>query len=263
MIDFSAISWLDLAPFVAIGFLAQLVDGTVGMGFGVMTNSLLVALGLPGPAASAAVRTAESFTSGISGLSHAFQRNLDWSLFGRLVIPGIAGGFIGVWIFTHVGIPVMRPVVLVYLAAVGCYLLWRGPRRPQTFRRTRLVGTVGFLGGILDASGGGGWGPIVTGNLLSQGANPRSVIGTANAAEFFVTVTVLATFIGTLGLQSVTVAAAGLIIGGVVAAPIGAILVKRLAPRTLIVCVGGALVAIALFGLLALIFSPIPTFPRF
>jgi uncharacterized protein len=263
VIDLSWLTWADLAPFIVIGFLAQLLDGLLGMGFGVLSNSLLVMLGLPPANANAAVRTAESFTSGISGLSHAAQRNIDWPLFGRLVLPGIIGGVIGVWILTNVDFDDARPIVLVYLSALGVYLVWRGSRRPQTYRRMRFVGPLGLSGGFLDAVGGGGWGPVVTGSLLAQGATPRTAVGTANAAEFFVTVTVLATFIGALGIQSVTAAAVGLVIGGVVAAPLGAFLVNRIKPSLVVTLAGGLMIVIGLYGLLAIIIEPLPTFPRF
>ncbi len=257
------IPWADLAPFIVVGFLAQLVDGTLGLAFGVLSNTLLIALGVPAVGASSAVRTSESFASGMSGLAHIARRNVDWPLFARLVLPGIIGGFIGVWIFALIHQPVLQPVMFVYLAAIGTYLIWRGPRRPHTYRRVRFVGPVGLIAGFLDASGGGGWGPVVTGHLLAQGATPRMAIGTANAAEFFVTVTVLAGFISTLGAEAFTTAAAGLLIGGLVAAPIGASLVRHIPPRQLIMLVGGLLIATALYGLLSLVFEPIPTFPRY
>lgn len=212
MIDLAAIPWAHLAPFIAIGFLAQAVGSALGMGFGVISNSLLVMLGLPPVAASAAIHTAEGFTSGVSGLAHAAQGNVDWPLFARLVVPGIVGGLIGVWTLRIVHSDVARPVVLVYLAAIGVYLIWRAPRRPLAYRRMRFVGPLGLVGGFLDASSGGGWGPVVTASLLAQGMTPRVAIGTVNAAGFFVTVTVLAAFIGTLSLASFTLAASGLLV---------------------------------------------------
>ncbi|MGV3481920.1 MAG: sulfite exporter TauE/SafE family protein [Sphingobium sp.] len=263
MIEPSALPWADLLPFILIGFLAQLVDSTLGMAFGVFSNSLLVMFGLPPVTASAAIHTAESFTSGVSGLSHVMQRNVDWPLFARLVVPGIVGAILGVWVLTVVDAEIARPVVLVYLAAIGAYLIWRGPRRPQAYRRMKLVGPLGFAGGFFDASGGGGWGPLVTGNLLAQGMTPRMAIGTVNASEFFITVTVLAALIGTLGLASFTIAASGLLIGGVVAAPLGAYLARSIPAKPLMQLVGAVLIATSFYGLVALMFEPIPAFPRF
>lgn len=261
MIDWSAIPWAALAPFIVAGFFAQLVDSAVGMGFGVIGNSMLLLLGLPPAAASSVTHMVEGFTSGVSGAAHALQRNVDWTLFARLVIPGIAGGLCGVWALAHLNLPILRPVLLVYLAATGIYLIWRGARRAQAYRRMRGVGPLGFVAGFLD-SFGGAWGPVTTGSLIAQGMTPRMAVGTVNASEFFVTVTVLSAFIGTLGLQSVTLAACGLFIGGVVAAPIGALVTRRAPARDLTQWIGGVMVALSLWGFISLVFAPVPLFSR-
>jgi len=257
------LSWADLAPFIAIGFIAQLIDSALGMAFGLIGNALLLLIGVPPVNASAAIHTAECFTGGVSGISHALQRNVDWRLFSRLVVPGMIGGVLGAWLLTGLSAGVARPLVLVYLGTIGIYLLWRGARRPQTYRGIRLVEPLGLAGGVIDGSGGGGWGPIVSANLLAQGADPRIVIGTVNASEFFVTVTIAASFIGAIGLQSFTTAATGLLIGGIVAAPIGAFLLRRLPARFLISAIGILVTGVSVYGLLALMFGPIPTFPGF
>ncbi|MGE4322617.1 MAG: sulfite exporter TauE/SafE family protein [Sphingobium sp.] len=261
MMDPMLIPWSDLIPFILIGFVAQTVDSALGMAFGVLSNALLIMLGLPPVAASAVTHTVEGVTSGASGAAHAFQRNVDWPLFARLVVPGIVGGLIGVWVLTMLSADIARPVMLVYLAAIGAYLLWRGPRRPQAYRRMKMVGPLGFVGGFLDASGGG-WGPVVTGNLLAQGMTPRMAIGTVNAAEFFVTVTVLSALIGSLGLQSFTIAASGLLIGGIAAAPLGAWLTRRIPSIALMQMIGGVLIAISFWGFVTLMFDPVPVFDR-
>lgn len=257
------LSWSDLMPFILIGFAAQLIDSALGMAFGLVGNALLLLIGVPPVAASAALHSAETFTSGAAGISHALQRNVDWRLFSRLVVPGIAGGLAGVWLLTSLSGGVVRPLVLVYLGGVGLYLLWRGAGRPQTYRGIKYVGPLGFVGGMIDGSGGGGWGPLVSANLLAQGASARMTIGTVNASEFFVTVTIAAGFIGTIGWQSLTLAAVGLLIGGIVAAPIGAALVRRLPSRLLVAAVGILLVTASVYGLFALMFEPIPVFPGF
>lgn len=156
MIPWAELSLWTLLPFILIGFTAQLIDSALGMAFGVVGTALLLLLGLPPASASAAIHAAESFTSGVSGVSHALQRNVDWRLFRRLVIPGIVGGAIGVFILANLTDAVARPVVLTYLGAVGIYLLWRGARRPQAYRDLKFVGTLGLVGGVLDGSGGGG-----------------------------------------------------------------------------------------------------------
>jgi uncharacterized membrane protein YfcA len=261
MIDFSAIPWMDLAPFIVVGFLAQLVDSALGMAFGVVGNSLLVVLGLPPAMASSVTHTVEGFTSGVSGMAHALQRNIDWPIFARLVVPGIAGGLVGVWALTHLHLSFVRPVMLVYLAAIGIYLGWRGSRRAQAYRRMRMVGPLGLVAGFLDAFGGA-WGPVTTGSLIAQGMTPRMAVGTVDASEFFVSVTVLSAFIGTLGMQSFALAASGLLIGGVVAAPVGAMVTRRASPAMLTQWIGGVLVLVALWGLITLTLAPTPLFSR-
>jgi uncharacterized membrane protein YfcA len=138
--------------------------------------------------------------------------------------------------------------VLAYLACIGLYLLWRGLRHQHQEKKPRVVAPLGFVGGFLDAAGGGGWGPVVTGNLLAQGADPRRTIGTVNTAEFLVALTASATFIATLGLAAFTAATVGLLIGGILAAPLGAWLVKRLPPRPLLIAVGILLTVTSLYG---------------
>lgn len=265
MMDFAgipaSIPWAELAPFIVVGFMAQLVDSALGMAFGVIANALLMVLGLPPATASSITHTVEGFTSGVSGLAHALQRNVDWPLFARLVIPGIAGGLAGVWALTHLHLGFVRPVGLVYLAAIGIYLIWRGSRRAQAYRRMRMVGPLGLIAGFLD-SFGGAWGPVTTGSLIAQGMTPRMAVGTVNASEFFVTVTVASAFIGSLGLDSFAMAASGLLVGGVVAAPFGALLTRRASPTELTKWIGGVLIVVALWGLLSMTFAPAPLFAR-
>ena len=238
-----------LVPFILIGFAAQLVDGALGMAYGQISSTLLISLGVPPAAASAGVHTAETFTTAVSGISHTAHRNVDWRLFPRLVVPGVIGGVLGAYVLTSIDASVAKPFVLIYLAALGLYLFYRGVMHRHTERRPRIVSPLGFLGGFLDAAGGGGWGPVVTGNLLVQGAEPRKTIGTVNTAEFFLTVTISATFLATLGWQAFTTATVGLLIGGVCAAPFGAWIAKRVNPDTLLTFVGALLTLISCYGL--------------
>jgi uncharacterized membrane protein YfcA len=248
MFDLASMSFGDIAPFIAIGFAAQMIDGALGMAFGVISTTLLVSMGVPPAAASAGVHTVESFTTGVSGISHALHRNIDWRLFARIVIPGIVGGVLGAYVLTQISADTARPIVLTYLAGIGLYLLWRGATHRHREREPRVVAPLGFAGGFLDAAGGGGWGPVVTSNLLVQGSNPRKTIGTVNTAEFFVTVTISATFIAALGWEAFTVATVGLLIGGVVAAPLGALVAKRVKPDFLLTMVGVVLTVTSLYG---------------
>jgi len=240
---------VDLLPFIAAGFAAQLVDGALGMAFGVISNTLLISLGVAPAAASAGVHTVETFTTCASGLSHIAHRNVDWRLLARLTIPGVVGAVIGAYVLTHIDGSTAKPFVLGYLTLIGLFLFWRGLRFPPQHRPAKIIEPLALAGGFLDAAGGGGWGPVVTGNLLVQGADPRRTIGTVNTSEFLVTVTSAATFIAALGWATFTVATLGLLIGRIVAAPLGAWLVKRIAPKPLLVLVGFLLTLTSLYGI--------------
>jgi uncharacterized protein len=248
---FGDFTLMDLLPFIAIGFLAQMIDGALGMAFGVITNTLLVGiLGLPPAQASAKVHIVETFTTAVSGLSHLYHRNIDAKLFLRLLIPGIIGGIAGASLLSQIDGDVIKPFVLAYLIAIGLWLLWRGVLYPPKITKPTVVEPLGLVGGFMDAMGGGGWGPIVTSNLLVQGAEPRKVIGTVNSVEFFLTLTVSATFIFHLGLADFAAATVGLLIGGVMAAPFGAILAKRIPMRWMLILVGVVLTLTSLYSLL-------------
>ncbi len=238
-----------LLIFALIGFAAQLVDGALGMAFGVISSTILVSIGVPPAAASAGVHTAETFTTAVSGISHVAHRNVDWKLFFRIVIPGVIGGVLGAYVLTQVHAETARPFVLAYLMALGLYLFYRGVMHRHTEKRPKVVSPLGLLGGFLDAAGGGGWGPIVTSNLLVQGSNPRKTIGTVNTAEFFLTVTISATFIAALGWEAFTIATLGLLIGGMLAAPFGAYIAKRVNADTLLTFVGAVLTATSIYAL--------------
>ena len=240
---------IQLLPFIAVGFIAQMVDGALGMAFGVISNTLLISLGVPPAAASAGVHTVETFTTAVSGTSHILHKNVDWRLFARLVVPGVIGGVLGAYVLTNIHAETAKPYVLGYLTLIGFYLLWRAFGHKDEIRDPRVIAPLGLAGGFLDAAGGGGWGPVVTSNLLVQGADPRKVIGTVNTAEFFLAITVSATFILTLGLEQFTSAIAGLLIGGVAAAPLGAFAAKRIRTRTLLLLVSIVLILTSTYGL--------------
>jgi uncharacterized membrane protein YfcA len=244
------VSLSELLPYILIGFAAQLVDGALGMAFGVISSTLLVSAGVAPAAASASVHLVETFTTGMSAVSHSLMRNVNWRMLARLAIPGVIGGILGAYVLANVlAEDVARPIVLGYLALIGLYLLWRGLRHKPQERRPKIVEPLGLIGGFLDAAGGGGWGPVVTSNLLIQGASPRETIGTVNTAEFFLAVTISATFITTLGFENFTTATLGLLIGGVVAAPFGAILARRIPAHVLMVLVGVVLTLTSGYGI--------------
>lgn len=242
---------IDIAPFIAIGMAAQMIDGALGMAFGVITQTLLVsALGVPPATASASVHLVELFTTGASGASHIWHRNVDWGLFRRLVPFGVLGGVAGAYLLSSIDASAARPFVMLYLTGIGFYLLWRAIRLPRPrFEDPRYTRPLALAGGFLDAAGGGGWGPVVTSNLLIQGGDPRKVIGTVNSAEFLLTLSISIAFITTLGFAAFTKITIGLIIGGVIAAPFGAVLASRVRPRYLLLAVAVVLIATSVYSI--------------
>jgi len=237
-----------MLPFIAVGFAAQMIDGALGMAFGVINSTLLVSfLGIPPATASASVHLVETFTTAASGISHILHKNVDWKLFLRLLIPGVIGGISGAYLLSNIDASVAKPYVMTYLASIGVYLLYRAWRGKIEPREPKIIEPLGLAGGFLDAAGGGGWGPVVTSNLLVQGAQPRTTIGTVNTVEFFLTATISATFIANIGFKAFTLTTAGLLVGGLIAAPFGGYLAKRVPARALMAMVGVLLTITSLY----------------
>lgn len=224
--------------FMLIGFLAQLVDGALGMAFGVLSTSSLLAFGVPPATASAMTHVAEIFTTAASGTSHIVHRNVDWRLFARLAPPGMIGGAIGAFLLSSVDADFIRPIVSIYLIGIGVFIIFKAfrPLWPREVK-DRIVPIVGGGAGLLDAMGGGGWGPVVTGSLIGRGHDPRRVIGSTNLTEFLVTAVISATFILSLGYSELK-SAVGLILGGILAAPLGGYVVSRIPTRPVMLTVG-------------------------
>jgi uncharacterized protein len=251
---FQGIEFAEMLPYIGVGLAAQIVDGALGMAFGVISSTLLVSvIGVPPATASAGVHLVECCTTGVSGISHALHRNVNWKLFFRLIIPGVIGGVTGAYLLTSLDASITRPVVMTYLACIGIYLLWRGLRYPpHREREPRIIEPLGLAGGFLDAAGGGGWGPVVTSNLLVQGAQPRTTIGTVNTVEFFLTISISITFLFGIGQEGFGPEfwhpVLGLLIGGVAAAPFGAMIAKHVPTKALLVMVGIVLTATSSFS---------------
>ncbi|KZD05836.1 sulfite exporter TauE/SafE family protein [Oceanibaculum pacificum] len=242
---------LDFALFVFIGFFAQLVDGALGMAFGVISTSSLIALGTPPAIASAAVHTAEIATTGISGASHIWHRNVNWALFRRLVIPGVIGGVVGAYVLTELPQEIVKPLVTLYLAAMAVMIFLRIAAKLR--RRWEIpIPILGSAGAFLDAIGGGGWGPIVTSTLLAKGDEPRWTIGSVNTAEFVITIAISLTFLSQLDLSQHLTVIGGLVLGGALAAPLAGYLVKKLPQRLLLMLVGAVIATLTLVNLVSL-----------
>ena len=235
-------SWL---LFFFVGLLAQLVDGALGMAFGVTATTVMLSFGTAPAQASAMVHIAEIFTTAASGASHWWHRNVDWTIVRRVAIPGAIGGTLGATLLSNVDGKVIAPFVTVYLALMGVLILARAIRKSTTVEPTqRGMLIVGFSGGVLDAVGGGGWGPIVTSTLVGAGHVPRYVVGSVNLTEFFVTLATSATFIVTLGLGDLA-PVIPLVLGGLVSAPFAGYLVKIVSNRLLMLMVGSLILALS------------------
>ncbi len=232
--------------FILIGLGAQLVDGALGMAFGLVSSSVMLSMGLPPAAVSASVHTAEVFTTGASGVSHLVAGNVDKRLFLRLALPGAVGGVLGAYVLTQLPGDAIRPFIYGYLLVLAVFILLRAAGKLVPRQEVKRVPVLGFFAGLLDASGGGGWGPVATSTLLACGGQARTTIGTVNAAEFVVTLAVSITFLLSMGLQYLNIVA-GLLIGGMMAAPLAAVLVKRVKERWVLLAVGVLVLSISLF----------------
>jgi uncharacterized membrane protein YfcA len=236
----------DVIQFIAVGFIAQLVDGAIGMAYGLSASSILLSLGVHPVAASASVHAAEVFTTGASGFSHWKLGNVDRAIFVRLLLPGLIGGGLGALALTAIPGNAVRPIVSAYLLIMGLVILVK-TLRPAVggSAPVRRLGPLAFFGAGLDAVGGGGWGPIVTSSMVGWGVPPRAAIGTSNAVEFFVTFVIAGILLPHVTANIVNIIV-GLILGGIVAAPFAALLTKRLPVRALMGLVGAAIMLISL-----------------
>jgi len=233
-----------LLLYAIIGFLAQLIDGALGMAYGVSSTTALISAGLSPAIASASVHTAEIFTTLASGISHLKAGNVDWRVSLRLLVPGIVSGALGAYLCSTVG-SFLKPFVSLYLFAMGSLILIKALRRWSFPFKVRNIPLLGAVGGFFDAVGGGGWGPIVTSTLLAGGQNPQITIGSVNLAEFFVTVTEVVVFSSLIGLKYWDVVI-GLILGGVAAAPLAAYTCKKLPARLLMIITASIIITLSL-----------------
>jgi len=236
---------LELALFTVCGFVAQMIDGMLGMGYGVSATTLLLSFGVSPAVASASVHTAEVVTTGFSGYAHWRAGNVLLPFARKLLIPGVIGGCTGAYILTSIPGGAMKPFIAAYLLVMGLIILAKAWRRSVHVGSEKHLLPLGLAGGFFDAVGGGGWGPIVVGTLLARGNEPRTTIGSVNFAEFFVTFATAATFILTIGISG-WLPIAGLALGGAIASPIAARLTGRIPARPLMIAVGILIILLSL-----------------
>lgn len=248
--DNSFVADKEFLLFCIAGFVAQLIDGTLGMAYGVSCTTFLLHLGIPPVLASASVHTAEVFTTGVSGLSHLYHGNVDKKLFMRLAIPGIIGAIIGAFLLARVlDGNAIKPFISAYLMVLGILIIIKSIKEPLFKEEIKNVAPLGLIGGALDSIGGGGWGPIVTSNIIQKGRTPQITIGTVNTAEFFVAFFSTGVFLFFLGLEGWKTIL-GLVVGGVLAAPIGAYVLRFIKPRVLMFIVGLVIIISSVFTII-------------
>jgi len=232
--------------FFAIGVFAQLVDGTLGMGYGATSTSFLLAYGVPPAVSSTGVHVAEMFTTGASTISHHKFGNINKKLFRHLLIPGVLGSVTGAYLLSDIiDGEAIKPFIAIYMMVLAIIIIKKALVKNIVKKKTKRLDLLASFGGFMDSVGGGGWGPIVTSTLLGRGRNPRYTIGTVNAAEFAVAFASGITFMIFGGIQGWQVII-GLILGGVIAAPLAAFLVNKIPRKPMMIVVGILIIILSL-----------------
>ena len=233
--------------FILAGFTAQMIDGALGMAYGVTATTFLLSLGVPPAASSASVHASEVFTSGVSGLMHLKFGNVNTKLFRNLLIPGVLGAILGAYILSSFEEYnyVIKPLVSIYTLILGLIIIFKALKKDKVREKIKRIFPLAAVGGFLDSIGGGGWGPIVSSTLIAGGRNARYTIGSVNLTEFFVSLASSITFFTLIGLNYWYIIA-GLIIGGVTAAPIAAYLANRIPTKTIMILVGVVVIIVSL-----------------
>jgi len=236
--------------FVLAGLCAQLVDGALGMAFGVSCSTLLIAFNVPPALSSASVHFSEIFTTGASGISHTLLKNLHKQLFVRLLIPGIIGAVLGAYLLSEVfDGNIIKPFISAYLLVLGLWIIYKEVlARQKPVKKVKHAGRLAFVGGLLDSIGGGGWGPVVTSNLIHKGITPKRVIGSVNITEFFITISSSVVFMFFVDIHDWK-PTLGIITGGLFAAPFAAYIVKIIKRKPLTIAIGSLIAAISLFNI--------------
>ena len=247
--------------YVLVGLGAQMIDGALGMAYGVSSTTFLLSAGVAPSAASASVHIAEMFTSGISGISHLKFGNVNKKLFKSLLFTGVLGGMLGAFLSTQIDGNILKPYISAYLLIMGIVIIRKAVKKNVKKKKTRNIGWLALFGGFVDAIGGGGWGPVVTTTLVSSGRDPRYTIGSVNLAEFFVAVGTALSFALFMGMQEwetigeLGVIILGLIVGGMFAAPFAAVILRHVKAKKLMIIVGILIIILSMRTLLKALFG--------
>ncbi len=231
--------------FAGIGFVAQMFDGALGMGFGVISYTVLTLIGIDPKVTSATVNTAKIFTGGAATISHLWQRNVDWHMLKRLTIGGILGAVFGVAVLTQMPVETLKIILAIYLMIVGCYIIFSATSHVHISTSARRTYAIGGGGGFLEAVAGV-WGPLVTSNMIASGSNPRYVIGTGSVSETAVAVAVSVALAAHMDFSHMANTLIGLVAGALVAAPIAARFTRRMPVRSLMIAVGTLVIVTSL-----------------
>lgn len=245
--DWQSLIGPEFLLFVLGGFIAQMIDGSLGMAYGVSASTFLLSFGISPAASSASVHTAEIFTSGVSGLTHLKFQNVNKKLFKSLLIPGMLGAVAGAYILYSLEEYnyIIRPIVAVYTFILGAAIIRKAILETKKKRKTKNVPALASFGGFMDSIGGGGWGPIVTTTLIARGRHPRYTVGSVNLAEFFVSLASSLTFFATIGISHLQIII-GLVLGGIMAAPIAAHLMRKLPMKRMMIFVGIVVILVSI-----------------
>jgi uncharacterized membrane protein YfcA len=237
----------DFYWFMLGGFIAQMIDGALGMAYGVSASTFLLSVGVPPAAASASIHTSEIFTSGVSGLMHLKFRNVNKKLFMTLLLPGVIGAALGAYILSSLETYdyILKPIIACYTLYLGVVIIRKALVGVKTRIKSKRIPGLAVFGGFMDSVGGGGWGPIVSSTLIAGGRHPRYTIGSVNLAEFFVALASSLTFLLVIGLSHWQIIA-GLILGGVIAAPIAAYLARKIPVKRLMIIVGVVVILVSI-----------------
>jgi uncharacterized protein len=241
----------EIFYFLMAGFVAQMIDGALGMAYGVTATTFLMSLGISPLHATASVHSSEIFTSGVSGYMHLKFGNINSKLFKAVVIPGVIGAALGAWFISELSsfekyANMLQPVISVYTAILGILIIRKALIKRVKKKPVPNIGALAWSGGFLDAIGGGGWGPIVNSTLIAAGRHPRYTIGSVNLAEFFISFASSVVFALYVGLEQYGLVILGLILGGSIAAPIAAKLSQRLPVKTMMTLVGIVVILVSL-----------------
>ncbi|TAE21327.1 MAG: sulfite exporter TauE/SafE family protein [Cytophagales bacterium] len=241
----------EIFYFLMAGFVAQMIDGALGMAYGVTATTFLMSVGISPLHATASVHSSEIFTSGVSGYMHLKFGNINSKLFKAVLIPGVIGAALGAWLISELSsfeqyAKMLQPVISVYTAFLGILIIRKALTKRVKKQPVRSIGMLAWTGGFLDAIGGGGWGPIVNSTLIAAGRHPRYTIGSVNLAEFFISFASSVVFAMYVGLAQYGLVILGLVLGGSIAAPIAAKLSQRLPVKTMMVLVGIVVILVSL-----------------